>query len=439
MPPDSLPSARAKKILTILLAVALAIHVVSDIGVYVLRPESISTTPDPLDYRLAALNLLHYGEFSLAPPSFHAPELLRTPVYPSLVAFTYIFDGESGLGIILLQSLMLVLMGWLLFRLLIAFRISEPVTLVLVALYLFEPFQWLYTLQTMTETLSSLIVLALITAALTGKGIRDLPHAALYGVGLGLAIFEKPSALMWIPFLLALLLTASDAWRMRLARVGVALLFCIMALTPWMIRNFNLTGSVLVSSISTYAFVMFTTTPATAPPGFYTPLTTVSYNGHTNQVWYAYSALAYPMLVTAKHDLLAHLDYRSFVTRQLVCTPSVWFGFLAPKDEEAYGHEYALIADFVGGQNVGRDAILDTLDTAAWTVLLALTLLGTFLLLRNPLWRFRFLPLLCILLITLFLNFCASWVRVVLPSYPIILIATGIATDFLIRTGRRQP
>jgi hypothetical protein len=212
---DSLPtvSARTKKILFILLAVALAVHVVSDIGVYVFRPESISTTPDPLDYRLAALNLLAHHTFSIAPAALGTHEMLRTPVYPALLAGTYLLDGQTGLAMVLLQSLMLVLMGWLLFWLLKAFRVPDTLALVLTGLYLFEPLQWLYTLHTMTETLASLLMLALLAGALVGKGIHDWSRAALFGVGLGLLIFEKPSALMWAPFLLALVLLADGSWR----------------------------------------------------------------------------------------------------------------------------------------------------------------------------------------------------------------------------------
>lgn len=431
-------TARTWKIFLIILATALVVHIISDVGVYVFRPESISTTPDPLDYRLAALNILHYGEFTFAPPALHAPQLLRTPVYPSILALTYVFDGESGFVMIILQSLMLIAMGWLLFKLLIEFRVSENVSLVLVALYLFEPFQWLYTLQTMTETLASFLLLALVTGALVGKGVDNWWRAALYGIGLGILVLEKPSSMVWVPFLLALILLVSGLWRDRWIHVGVAFVLFLFTLTPWLIRNYELTGYPIVSSASAYGMIEFAGTPGTAtwPTSFRDVLLMANYNGHSNEVWYAYSSLAYTSLRAANAAIRAQANYVSLIGRQVACAPTVWFGDLILKNQEAYGHEYSLIADFVLKPNVTRDAYLNTIDTIIWTVLLALTILGTFLLLRDPRSRWHFLPLLGILLTLLFINLCASWVRMLLPSYPIILLATGVSITFLVQRIR---
>lgn len=423
-----------RKVLLIILGCALVLHLFSDIGVYALRPQSISTTPDPLDYRLAALSILHYGEFSFAPPSFHAPQLLRTPIYPFILAGTYLLDGQSGLAMIILQSFLLVAMGWLLFKLLIAFRVPEKISLVLVALYLLEPFQWLYTLQTMTETLASFFVLALIAAALVGKGISNWSRAALYGIGLGVLMLEKPSAEMWIPFLLVLVLFAAGNWRTRFMRVGIALVMFFFTLSPWIIRNYELTGYPVVSSSSEYALIEFAGTPGTAtwPSDFRDVVMMASYNGHSNEVWYAYTTASYGELVAADRAILAQLNYPWFVERQLACAPSIWFGFINQKDQESYGHEYSLIADFVAGTNALRDAFINKIDTIIWSLVLVLSALGTFLLLRDSSTRWRFLSLLGMLFAALLVNDCAAWVRVLLPVYPVIFVATGAGVAYVI-------
>lgn len=426
-------SPRTRTILLIILGVGLALHIVSAIGVYHFRPESISTTPDPLDYRLAALNLLDYGTFSFAPPEYQAPQLLRTPGYPFLLAGTYLLDHRSGLAMILLQSLMLAFMGWLLFRLLLAFRVPETISLVLVALYILEPFQWLYTLQTMTETTASLLMLGLFVAALVGKGIHTHARAVLYGVGLGLLVLVKPSATMWLPFLVLLVLLPQGAWRTRAVRLVIASLFLVATLLPWMIRNESLTDHFVVSSSGTYALIEFAGTPSTTPTHFWDVVKMVEYNGHTNQVWYGYTTNAYPMLVAGEHAILAHLDYRWFITRQLVCTPHVWFGFLHRYNQESLGHDYGLIASFVLGPNAGRDALLLKLDVLVWALALALFLLGTFSLLRDAAFRWRFLPLLGIVLAAVLINFCAAWVRVLLPLYPIVFVGVGAGIHALMR------
>ena len=433
-----------KKVLFILLGVALVVHLLSDIGVYALRPQSISTTPDPLDYRVAALNLLHYGEFSFSPPEYHAPQLLRTPVYPALLATTYTLDHETGLVIIVLQSFLLVVMGWLLFRLMQTFDISDNIALALTAIYLFEPLQWLYTLHTMTETLASFLVLALATAALVGKGISDWRRAVLFGVGLGLLILEKPSTMMWAPLLLALVLVAAGEWRSRFGRVALAAFLCIATLIPWMIRNYQQTGYPgIVSSSSAYALIfMYDGLPDIAPgaypnnrapAAFWKVVKMLEYNGRSNQAWYAYTANAYPVLVQMQRNIAAHLDYRAFVWHQIACTGQVWFGN-AYGDET--GHEYDLIASFIFGPNPARSYVLSVVDIALWSSALVLTVLGGTLLLQDSARRWRFLPLLGMLIATVFVNTCASWVRMLLPVYPAIFVAIGAGIAFLLRRTR---
>jgi hypothetical protein len=178
---------------------------------------------------------------------------------------------------------------------------------------------------------------------------------------------------------------------------------------------------------------MFTTTPSTAPPWFYSPLATVSYNNHTNQVWYAYTTLAYSKLLKAEQQVFAHLNYGAFIGRQLACAPSVWFGFTRTQDAESYGHEYGLIADFVLHPSARRDAILAGADTVIWTLALLLAVLGSFLLLYDRAVRYRFLPLLLMLGATIFVNFCNAWVRMLLPVYPVIFVAIGVGVAFIVR------
>lgn len=430
---------RTQKVLGLILGIALVLHVLSDIGIYARKPESISTTPDPLDYRLAALNLLHYHEFSLVPPEYHAPQLLRTPAYPAVVAAGYLVDGETGLATILFQSLLLVGMGWLLFLLLTSFRISEPIALTLTALYLLEPLQWLYTLQTMTETLASFFVLLLVTVACRGEGVRARAASALYGVGVGLLVFVKPSAAMWAPFLLLLLVRAPATWRARGLRMLIAGLFMVATLLPWMIRNETLTGHLVLSSSGPFNLVWFAGTPETTPASYYDVLTTASYNGHSNQVWYAYTTGAYASLRDAQHAILAHGPYLPLLTRQVACAPGVWFGSHRLQNQESYGHEYSLISDFVLGPAAARDHLVDLLDTTIWTLVLLLTLLGSGVLLADRSSRLRYALLACLLLATVFINFCASWVRVLLPVYPTIFLATGAGISFLAARVRRSP
>lgn len=421
-----------------ILAIGLALHLLSALAVFLVRPEAISTTPDPLDYRLAALNLLDYGQFSFAPPEFDAPQLLRPPLYPLALAGTYLLDGRTGFVMILLQSVAVSIMAWLLFLLLRFFHVPEKVSLVLTALFVLEPLQWLYTLHTMTETFSSLVMLTLVCGALLGKGIANWKHAALFGVGMGILILMKPSATMWVPFLLALVALPKGSWRHRALRSGVAALFLFLSLLPWMIRNHAHTGHWVVSSSSAFNFILFAGTPETVPEDYWDVVTVASYNGHENQVWYAYTTHAYEMLLATKAAILEEADYVSLVARQLAYAPTVWFGFMEQKNQEAPGHGYGLIVSFALGEDAARDSTLLVLDVIVWSVVLALTLLGSWLLLRDREFRLCFLPLALMLVATILVNFQAAWVRVLLPLYPVIFVASGVGVAYLLGLRRAR-
>ena len=250
-------STRTSRILTALLCAGLFLHVLSAVGVFLIKPESISTTPDPLDYRLAAIQILDNQHFSFAAPEFDAPQLLRTPLYPALLAGTYLLDGRTGLVMILIQSLSLVLMAFLLFRILIRLRVPDNIALLLTTLYLFEPLQWLYSLHTMTETFSSLVLLVLVYLVIVPSSIRGKCLSALFGVGLAVIVLMKPSGTMWIPFMLMMLGAIPGSFHERMKRLLIACFFLILVLSPWVIRNYNLTGYPVISSSGPFNFILF--------------------------------------------------------------------------------------------------------------------------------------------------------------------------------------
>ena len=423
--------ARTQYWLRFLLVGALVLHIFSALAVFTFRPEAISTTPDPLDYRLAALSFLDYKMFSFAPEA-GVYELLRPPVYPFILAGTYLLDGRTGLLIILIQSILIVVMAFMLFKLLLAFRVPDTVALIAVGLYVIEPLQWLYTLHTMTETFTSFIILAAIVGAFAGQGINDWKRACLFGVGLALMILIKPSAMMWIPFLFLLIFCAPTTWRNSFLYAGIAGLFFVATLTPWVIRNYDLTGYPIVSSSGAYNFIYFAGTPETVPEEYYAVVKDVSYNNHSNVVHYAYTTEGYEMLLETRKAILENADYLSFITRQIVWAPVVWFGFVSTYNQETYGHGYGLIASFLLGESDARDEVLLKIDLFMWTVLLILTIIGALSMIKNPHTRWKILPLFGILFATIFINFNASWTRVLLPLYPIIVLFASVGTVFLL-------
>ena len=410
----------AKRFLPILLSVALVVHILSAVGVATLRPESISTTPDPLDYRLAALNLIEHRAFTLAPPEASAPELLRTPGYPLFLAGTYMLDGKTGILIVLLQSGMLILMGWLLFMLLRAFAIGERTAFAFVTLYLFEPLQWLYTLHTMTETVTSLLLLGLVTLAYCGRGVTTWGRAAAFGLGTGLLVLVKPSALMWLPFLLFILVISSS--KSRIIKLGIAVTCVALVLAPWMARNYLLVGEPILSSSSAFNLVrgLGNREEGSSLGGI---IARISDHGHAYTVHAGFTAPGYASVKEGYAHLVAREGIGVLAVRQLACAPKVWFG-----------HEYALIAGLALGAHQPPAALVEMVDTVLWALVLALALVGASTLVYNPGTRWRILPLLGMLVAAIALNACLSWSRMLIPLYSVISLCAAAGVHFLLRS-----
>jgi hypothetical protein len=183
----------------------------------------------------------------------------------------------------------------------------------------------------------------------------------------------------------------------------------------------------VLSSSGPFNFILFAGTPETVPSAYWDVITMAGYNSHQNQIWYAYTTDAYPMLLQAQHQILEQTFLMPLVLRQLVYAPSVWFGFVSPQHQEAYGHEYSLLADLVAGVNARRDAFINAVDTALWAVALLLVAVGSAMLMIDRAFRWRYLPLLCITFTIVFINFAAAWTRMLLPAYPVLFIAMGVA------------
>lgn len=423
-------SPKTRKRLFGLLTLGVLLHLLAVGLVYTHKPESISTTPDPLDYRLAALQMLDHHQFSFADPEFQAPQLLRTPGYPALLAGTYVLDGRTGLLMIIIQSLLVVAMSYILFILLRRFDVSENIALFLTALYLFEPLQWLYTLHTMTETISSFIIIILIACAYSEKGIATISRSVIFGASLGVLLFIKPSATMWVPFLLLMLLFTKRDWTTRIRNITISAVLCLLVITPWLIRNESLTGHYVLSSSGPFNFILFAGTPETIPPAYWEVVTTAHYNGHSNQVWYAYTTNAYPMLLETQEKIIRTAQYPSLLWRQVARAPVVWFGFIVPNNQEAYGHEYSLLAELVFGPHQVVAKAINNADTVLWALLLLATGIGAVRLLYLPKTRYRYAPLFIVLLLTVGINFGEAWTRMLLPVYPAIFLATGVALTY---------
>ncbi len=407
------------------IGVLVGLHLLSAVAVAVFDPNLISAAADQREYRTIALNLLDHGSFSIAPVADHNPDMMRTPGYPFFVAATYLFD-RSGVLLIILQQLMLGVMAVILYLLLRYFAVSGKIALVLSALYLLEPQQWFYSLQTMTETLSSFIFIVLLALAFLAPRMRPLMHTVLYGLLIGLLLLVKPTLAILGPLLLCLLLLIRGRdWKHRFLAAIAAGAIAFVVLTPWLVRDYLVTGTLAFSASPSYVLISGFGTPAqNAIVNVGEPLYNEAHQW-AGIVVEGYSARGYALVTQVAKQVVEEKGWVTIALGQLAYAPTVWLSLSVA---------YAMI----GGTAVPASATL-AYAIGFWGAALAalLTLAGFVLLLLKKEYRLRALILIAMLALLTLLNVRIAYARTLIPLYPLIFIGIGASVMHLSMWGSR--
>jgi 4-amino-4-deoxy-L-arabinose transferase-like glycosyltransferase len=206
--------------------------------------------PDSYGYEQLALNLLRHGVFSSQPAPPYTPDLLRTPVYPAVIAAVFGVVGPrpgavAGLQILLGGATALATF-WLGRRLGLSDRAATVAALVVAV----DPVSVMTASLLLTETLfTALLVLGiglLVRHWQTGRA-RPLAGAAL---AIGLAALTRPVLQLLPVFLLPLFALAGRGAPLR-ATVRAGILFVLLALAlpgAWTYRNHREAGLAALTS-----------------------------------------------------------------------------------------------------------------------------------------------------------------------------------------------
>ncbi len=214
--------------------------------------------PDSHGYHELAANLLQFHHFgSPDEAGVWKPEVNRTPFYPAFLAANYAIFGPLPAAAILVQiliSTLTVALAYSLGRLW-----GSPRTGTLVAtLMSVEVGSVIYANQLMTETLFNCAFLGgmVIWSVMIRK--KRWQYGFLSGLLLGLDTLVRPVLFYFGPVsgLLPVLLYPRGSkqwWRVALA---VVLTFALVV-TPWMIRNYSITGRAELSTIQSINLVFY--------------------------------------------------------------------------------------------------------------------------------------------------------------------------------------
>jgi 4-amino-4-deoxy-L-arabinose transferase-like glycosyltransferase len=205
-------------------------------------------------YSSIAENLVRGHGFVAEPDG--KPILWRAPLYPAFLAGVYSLFGEHHETAVFIAQAVLDTMTALLIYWLGRRLFEESVGILSAVIFALHPLSAYFSLRFMPEPLFTLVFTATISAWCAVWQHRRTTGFMAVGMLTGVAALIKPVALGLWPFL-----AICAGYRLRhqvgrALRAVLALTFaCLVVLTPWMVRNYHVTGHVILSATGGgYAF-----------------------------------------------------------------------------------------------------------------------------------------------------------------------------------------
>jgi len=209
-------------------------------------PDTRVFNVDAAGYHNLADNWLSGRGFTLQTDLPYCPDALRTPVYPLFIAGNYSLFGHNQPVIFIMQSLLDVIVGAIVFRILYGLSHRRYfVALAGLLAYTLTLSQWHYTHLLLTESL--LAFLLAMTCWFLWLALHRQKSWAFIATGifLGLSVLCKPTVQPIIPIVILIIFIVN--WRRSFLLI-IALLLTVL---PWLTRNYLIFGDVFLSR--TYA------------------------------------------------------------------------------------------------------------------------------------------------------------------------------------------
>jgi 4-amino-4-deoxy-L-arabinose transferase-like glycosyltransferase len=231
---DQQPTPASQRAYWLLYGLALLIRIVLAFTFGTQAPKIV----DAIDYDGLAARLLESGNYASESGELTS---LRPPLYAGFLAAIYfLFGTHNYLAVSLVQSvvsLLTAMLGHLLGSKLMGPKAGWTVGIILA----FYPSLLAFNCLTLSETLFTFwfVLAVLLSVQFQAKPTWRL--AILMGISLGLGALTR--SVLWVcvpPIFLYLLVTSTEHWYLRVAKLSVAMLVFGMVLAPWAWRNTHL-------------------------------------------------------------------------------------------------------------------------------------------------------------------------------------------------------
>jgi 4-amino-4-deoxy-L-arabinose transferase-like glycosyltransferase len=224
--------------------------------VYFVMIEGQYMTFDSPPYLNLAENIIDNQVFSTAKQPPFSAHVWRTPGYPLFLAFISLLGMKSLYWVVFWQELVYGIFAYIFYRYGKPI-FGEKIAKIALVFLLIEPSGLAFPKLIMTETLFMPFLLGGILAI--GYYLHQFLWRYIFiaGVLMGIGALVRP-AILYLPIVVAGVLLAFDFFnRKRWLHVGIFFGAFILALSPWLIRNYSHYQQIYVSGQSSYGLAYF--------------------------------------------------------------------------------------------------------------------------------------------------------------------------------------
>lgn len=244
----NISTVRAKKIVFIIIIISFLLKLGAG---FILRSSFMSRGNSYTSLNKLAYNLVKNKEYSIEKG---IPSVDYEPLYPFLMALGYFLFGYNWIGLTLLQGLLFAATAFLLFKIGCIVR-NEITGLIAATVFSFYPYLFTYSISVYDTTLFNFFLYFLIFLIIReSHGKLDY---FLIGIFMGLAILTRGSILVLLPaFFIVIFFQLIKLSNKKKFFISFSLLFLGISLiiAPWLLRNYKLTGRVLISTHGPFGF-----------------------------------------------------------------------------------------------------------------------------------------------------------------------------------------
>jgi len=194
--------------------------------------------------KVIADNLIRHHEFSLAPGE---PTAVNEPLYTLFVSIIFYLFGKHWLTLAFFQSLISLLNALLIYQVAISVFKTRRAAQIAFTLCVFYPFYVTQSISISDTVFFSFWVCLSTFLTVIASSSGEKLHSSLAGISWGLTLLTRFSAIGLFPFALLYLFLRQDG-NLALRKSALITMLCILTLSPWVYRNYALTGRLFVTT-----------------------------------------------------------------------------------------------------------------------------------------------------------------------------------------------